>query len=351
MSDYPSHEIVDMIRLIGEARNNYLHAARLYAERYPNRRHPHRTTMKDLCIRAEQGSLKRVRQKSGANEAKTVTVIASTTLNPQISTRQIERQHGVPRSTANRILMNEKFHPYHIHLVHTLEETDFARRLAFCNWVQVKLRANPAFVEMVLFSDEATFLNRGGVNRHNCHYYSDVNPHWKRHQQFQRQWSLNVWAGIVGDCIVGPFFFHERLEGENYLHFLREELPILLENVPCNIRQSMWFQQDGAPPHRSRNVTAYLNEQFPNKWIGLASPVQVWPPRSPDLTPLDFFLWGHVKEKVYATEPTTPQDMKMRIRQACREITPTVLQRVRASFINRINKCIEVNGRVFEHLR
>ncbi|KYN06546.1 hypothetical protein ALC62_02625, partial [Cyphomyrmex costatus] len=102
--------------------------------------------------------------------------------------------------------------------------------------------------------------------------------------------------------------------------------------------------------HRSRNVRAYLNEQFPNKWVGLGSPIQVWPPRSPDLTLLDFFLWGHRKEKVYATEPTTAEDMKIRIRQACQEITPDVLQRVRASFHNRINKCIEVNGRAFEHL-
>ncbi|KYN16673.1 hypothetical protein ALC57_11062, partial [Trachymyrmex cornetzi] len=166
VSDYLSHEIVDIIRLIGEARNNCLHAARLYAERYPNRRHPHRTTMKDLCKRAEQG----------ANEAKTVTVIAATTLNPHVSTRQIERHilHKVPQST------------YHIQLVHTLVEGDFARRLAFCNWMQAQAQANPAF-EMVLFSDEATFINRGGVNRHNCHYYSDVNPHWKRHQEFQRQ--------------------------------------------------------------------------------------------------------------------------------------------------------------------
>ncbi|KYN02338.1 hypothetical protein ALC62_06843 [Cyphomyrmex costatus] len=43
--------------------------------------------------------------------------------------------------------------------------------------------------------------------------------------------------------------------------------------------------------------------------------------------------------------------MKIRIRQTCQEITLDVLQRVRVSFHNRINKCIEVNGRAFEHFR
>jgi len=39
MANYPN-EIVDMIMILGESRNNYAAAARLHAERYPNRRHP-----------------------------------------------------------------------------------------------------------------------------------------------------------------------------------------------------------------------------------------------------------------------------------------------------------------------
>jgi len=55
-------------------------------------------------------------------------------------------------------------------MLQKLEETDYSRRLAFCNWVQGQVEADPAFVKMVLFSDEATFTNRGDVNRHNMHY-------------------------------------------------------------------------------------------------------------------------------------------------------------------------------------
>ena len=350
MGDYPPNEIVDMIRQVGRAEHNYSLAARFYAEKYPNRRHPDRKTIKRLCTRAENGSLKRERRKSGASEEKSVAVVAAAIVDPHMSTREIEKRHGIPKSTANRILKAQKFHPYHIHMLQKLEETDYPRRLAFCNWVQGQVEADPAFVAKVLFSDE-TFTNRGDVNRRNMHYYADVNPHWKRHKEFQRQWSLNVWAGIVDDYIVGPYFFEENLNGNNYLDFVRTELPNLLRNVLHNIQEIMWFQQDGAPAHRSRQVKNYLNERFPNRWIDLGSTTQIWPPRSPDLTPLDFFLWGYLKEKVYKTEPTTMEDMKDRIRRACQDIPPTFLQNVRNSFQRRINKCMEVNGEAFEHLK
>jgi hypothetical protein len=61
--------------------------------------------------------------------------------------------------------------------------------------------------------------------------------------------------------------------------------------------RSIMFQQDGAPPNFTVDVRKYLNHQFPDRWIGRDGPIR-WAPRSPDLTPLDFFLWGHVKNVV-----------------------------------------------------
>jgi len=43
--------------------------------------------------------------------------------------------------------------------------------------------------------------------------------------------------------------------------------------------------------HYTRHVREYLKECFPNRWLGRGGPV-AWPPRSPDLTPLDYYLWG-----------------------------------------------------------
>ena len=67
------------------------------------------------------------------------------------------------------------------------------------------------------------------------------------------------------------------------------------------------FQQDGTPPRRGSHVRRFLDAKFPNRWIGRDGPTP-WPPRSPDITNLDFFLWGYVKDKVFSTP--VPDDYK-----------------------------------------
>lgn len=111
----------------------------------------------------------------------------------------------------------------------------------------------------------------------------------------------------------------------------------------------MIFQQDGAPPHFALAVRQYLDRRFPNRWIGRRRPVE-WPPRSPDLTPLDFFLWGHLKTKIYATEPPSLEDLRLRIINECRLITPEMLQNVRQRFEQNLYHCMEAGGAHFEHL-
>ena len=60
--------------------------------------------------------------------------------------------------------------------------------------------------------------------------------------------------------------------------------------------------QDGAPPHWAQRVRDWLNPKMLDQWIGRGGPQDrnvAGPPRSPDLTPMDFYVWGHIKSKVY----------------------------------------------------
>jgi hypothetical protein len=76
-------------------------------------------------------------------------------------------------------------------------------------------------------------------------------------------------------------------------------------------------KHDGAPAHFHNQVVNFLNQEFLGNWIGRGRGHLIqWPPRSPDLTPLDFFLWGYVKERVFQEIPTTREDMMERIQQA-----------------------------------
>jgi hypothetical protein len=71
----------------------------------------------------------------------------------------------------------------------------------------------------------------------------DVRARW--HQQ---QFPLNIWAGIVGDHFIGPHMLPTRMNDCQYLLYLQQELPALLEDIPTHLQQCMWIQLDGAPP-------------------------------------------------------------------------------------------------------
>lgn len=88
-----------------------------------------------------------------------------------------------------------------------------------------------------------------------------------------------------------------------------------------------------------------------SRWIGRGGPV-AWPARSPDLTPLDFYLWGDVKRRVYATEFQTRTDLINRIRSAFEIIKNDtfILNRLHNNLRKRAALCITRNGEHFEHL-
>lgn len=156
-------------------------------------------------------------------------------------------------------------------------------------------------------------------------------------------------GGIVGDHVIGPFFFHERVNGVVYENFLREDLPGLLEDLPLNLINNMWWMQDGAPAHRANDVVQFLNEIFPQRWIGLRGPM-FWPPYSPDVTPMDFFLWGFVKEYMYQRNPRNRNDCENLIRAAFQQVTVQMLRRTIDSFQQRVQLCTEVLGSHFENI-
>ena len=69
-----------------------------------------------------------------------------------------------------------------------------------------------------------------------------------------------------------------------------------------------------------------LNETFSDRWIGRDGPIS-WPPRSPVITPLDFFLWVYVKDIVYRTKVRDITDLKQRIFNVIATIDEAMLQR------------------------
>ncbi|GFT79571.1 mariner Mos1 transposase [Trichonephila clavipes] len=148
--------------------------------------------------------------------------------------------------------------------------------------------------------------------------------HQNDHQARRRfvEWVQNEIA-VVPD-------FHKRILFSDEAHFwlvewLRQQtkLPHLSEANP----QELWLQQDGATCHTARATIDLLKDTFDDRLISHFGPVN-WPPRSCDLTPIDYFLWGYVKSLVYADKPQTLDHLEDNIRRGIADIRPQMLEKV-----------------------
>ncbi|GFY19377.1 uncharacterized protein TNCV_4127641 [Trichonephila clavipes] len=98
----------------------------------------------------------------------------------------------------------------------------------------------------------------------------------------------------------------------------------------------MWFQQDGATCHTARATIDLLKDTFGDRLISRFGPVN-WPPRSCDLTPLDYFLWCYVKSLVYADKPQTLDHLEDNIRRVIADIRPQMLEKVIENWTSRLH--------------
>ncbi len=226
---------------------------------------------------------------------------------------------GLPSSTFNRITrLDLRQYPYRMHVRHQLLPRDFQRRLNFARWLTKRCDRNENFLREFVIGDEATFCMNGEVNTQNVREYAPVGqpPEFNYDVNCSRQ-KVTVWIGLCGSGeIIGPFFFERNVTGVNYLQMLNNDVvPQLLEHFEMQVGgvfRHLWWVQDGAPAHRLRAVTQRLRELFGNRIVALHHAVE-WPPRSPELTPCDFWLSGYLKSKVYTSPPNDIDDLRAHI--------------------------------------
>jgi hypothetical protein len=75
----------------------------------------------------------------------------------------------------------------------------------------------------------------------------------------------------------------------------------------------------GALTHFSLAVQDILNNTYHDQWIHRGGPT-AWFPCSPDLNPLDFYLWGQLNPRVCAASVDNEEALHHRIVDACRTI-------------------------------
>ncbi|GFW98681.1 uncharacterized protein TNCV_2758591 [Trichonephila clavipes] len=108
--------------------------------------------------------------------------------------------------------------------------------------------------------------------------------------------------------------------------------------------QELWFQQDGATCHTARATIDLLKDTFGDRLISRFGPVN-WPPRSCDLTPPDYFLWGYVKSLVYADKPQTLDHLEDNICRVIADIRPQMLEKVIENWTSRLDSIRASRGK------
>ncbi|GFX35890.1 transposable element Tc3 transposase [Trichonephila clavipes] len=141
------------------------------------------------------------------------------------------------------------------------------------------------FHKRILFSDEAHFWLNGYVNKQNCRIWSEANPQVYVETPLHPE-TLTVWCALWAGAVV---------------------------------------------PTRRRNMS---HSSCHNRFID--GPVN-WPPRSYDLTPLDYFLWGYVKSLFYADKPQTLDHLENNIRRVIADIRPQMLEKVIENWTSRLD--------------
>ncbi|GFW13046.1 transposable element Tc3 transposase [Trichonephila clavipes] len=186
--------------------------------------------------------------------------------------------------------------------------------------------------------DEAHFWLNGYVNKQNCRISSEANPQVYVETPLHPE-KLTVWCALWAGGIIGPYFFKNdeghnvTVNGDRYRAMITNFFIPELNNHDV---QELWFQQDGATCHTARATIDLLKDTFGDRLISRFGPVN-WPPRSCDLTPLDYFLWGYVKSLVYVDKPQTLDHLEDNIRRVIAIIRPQMLEKVIENWTSRLD--------------
>ena len=108
-------------------------------------------------------------------------------------------------------------------------------------------------------------------------------------------------------------------------------------------RPNQHFQQDGAAPHVSKAALCWIRDHFGDRTVSRGTG-HSWAANSPDLSPLDFHLWGYLKDKVCGKIFQSIQDLREAITEGMREVPPEQCQSVIVNFTERVRMCLTTGG-------
>ena len=204
----------------------------------------------------------------------------------------------------------------------------------------------------IVFTDEKNFTLEIPLNKKNDVVYGtkkcEIAPSRLYHEQNSFSQKIMVSAGVSFNGKTRIYFLDmsTKVDSEAYVKLLNDcLLPDCSELYPNN---EYTFMQNGANSHRSRYTTTYLEDKnidFIKK--------DDWPPKSPDLNPMDFTIWNQLRDAVYKdrTEPYTVNELRDRIQESWDALPIERVRSAIAAWKGRLRDVIAADGGSIEHLR
>ena len=216
------------------------------------------------------------------------------------SLRSVSRSVGISPATASRI--SKKSKRKSVKRINTPQLNDGAIQRRFKRAKNLYTRYNNDQVKLLVWQDEMDLTLQVPSNRQNNRIFirgrkNDVNPERLYHPGNKMSEKLMVscllsWNGVSKAFFVNPQ--KTKVNGKYFTRHLEKDLvPSLHALYPDG---NGIYVQDGASAHTSNLAQNYLTQEFGR--YGFVNKNQ-WPPKSPDLNPLDYWFWNSLKNKVY----------------------------------------------------
>jgi hypothetical protein len=157
-----------------------------------------------------------------------------------------------------------------------------------------------------------------------------------------------VWAGISSHGKTSLRFVKPgvKINADYYINnilkpFLSRDVPRLFPN---NEKKKMIFHQDNAPSHASKKTIAFLNASK----INYVKPEE-WMPKSPDAAPMDYSIWGYLKQRLNKQKIETLSELKKKLLYQWKKMDQTYIDKVLAYWPKRVFLILKARDLHIEH--
>ncbi|GBM43352.1 hypothetical protein AVEN_166096-1 [Araneus ventricosus] len=131
---------------------------------------------------------------------------------------------------------------------------------------------------------------------------------------------------------------------EIFLQVKQKYEPVSPDMHPGKCLQDFIFLQDGAPPHIDHRIKKLLRQHLTDARVISRHFPTAWPPRSPDITPCDFWLWNFLKDNIYRKRPASLPDLKDSIRRHVLDIPAESLRSAVENMVLSLEHIVEHEG-------